>query len=119
MFEDTMKSAPFTSEPIEVFALAMKDLQAARDWEAARPGVRLVVTTDRIQVYEAIDIYVREAVSSHWCIWRDASGGFHVDDWRSVGLDRTFPTLATAFDFISSEMSGLEQSPLKPSRFRL
>ncbi len=114
-----MKSAPFACESIEVFALAMKDLQAALDWEAARPGIRLVVTTDRIQVYEAIDIYLREAASPHWCIWRDAAGGFHVDDRRFVGLDRAFPTLAHVFDFISSELSGLEQPSMTPNHFRL
>jgi hypothetical protein len=100
-----MTSAPSTPEPIEVFALALRDLRAAFDWEAARPEVKLVVTTDRVQVYDAIEIYIPGSDAPQWCVWRDPSRVFHIDNSHSEASEKSFLTLMDALEFISSEMS--------------
>ena len=107
-----MKAAPSIHEPIEGFASALRDLCTARAWEAARPGVGLVVTTDRLRVYEAIEIYPSGSDVPQWCIWRDASGGFYVDEWQRQERDRHFPTLSDALEFVSSKMA--KTSELEP-----
>jgi len=100
-----MSFPPTAPEPFEVFALALKDLQAAFDWEAARPEVKLVVTTDRVQVYDAIEIYLPGSDAPQWCVWRDPSRVFHIDDWHSKSLEKSFLSITDALEFISLEIA--------------
>jgi hypothetical protein len=93
------------------------DRTIATTWAAARraDGIKLLVATDHEAFPEVIEIAPPGTAEPKWCIWRDRSGRFIVDNWHTWERGKRFAGMADALGFIGGEIKPVRQHSSQPA----
>lgn len=94
----------FFPDRLDALPLAVRDLNATLAWAAARPDVRLQVTSDDTMVKGVIQVHPWGSSWPRWCMWRSQDGRLQIDDLTTADFALPYPTVHMALRFFASKL---------------